>query len=65
MCGPKFCSMKISQEVREYAKDSEQVALDQAIEIKMIDDPLEGMRQKSEEFKASGSELYHPVVEAE
>ena len=65
MCGPKFCSMKISQEVREYAKDSEQVALDQAIEIKMIDDPLEGMRQKSEEFKASGSELYHPAVEAE
>ncbi|MGR6832742.1 phosphomethylpyrimidine synthase ThiC [Aliivibrio wodanis] len=65
MCGPKFCSMKISQEVREYAKDIDQVALDQAIEIKMIDDPLEGMRQKSEEFKASGSELYHPAVEAE
>ncbi|PQJ83208.1 phosphomethylpyrimidine synthase ThiC [Aliivibrio sifiae] len=65
MCGPKFCSMKISQEVREYAKDIDQVALDQAIEIKMIDDPLEGMRQKSAEFKASGSELYHPAVEAE
>ncbi|MDD9195388.1 phosphomethylpyrimidine synthase ThiC [Aliivibrio sp. S3MY1] len=65
MCGPKFCSMKISQEVREYAKDIDQVALDQAIEIKMIDDPREGMRQKSEEFKASGSELYHPAVEAE
>ena len=65
MCGPKFCSMKISQEVREYAKDTEQVALDQAIEIKMLDDPLEGMRQKSAEFKASGSELYHPAVDAE
>lgn len=65
MCGPKFCSMKISQEVREYAKDTEQVALDQAINIKMLDDPLEGMRQKSAEFKASGSELYHPAVEAE
>jgi phosphomethylpyrimidine synthase len=49
--------MKISQEVREYAKDTKQVALDQAIEIKMLDDPLEGMRHKSEEFKASGSEL--------
>ncbi len=65
MCGPKFCSMKISQEVREYAKDTEQVALDRAINIKMLDDPLEGMRQKSAEFKASGSELYHPAVEAE
>ncbi|WP_394146241.1 phosphomethylpyrimidine synthase ThiC [Vibrio atypicus] len=62
MCGPKFCSMKISQEVREYAKDTEQVAADQAISIKMLDDPLEGMRQKSEEFKATGSELYHPAV---
>ena len=65
MCGPKFCSMKISQEVREYAKDIDQVALDQAINIKMIDDPLEGMRQKSAEFKASGSELYHPAFGAE
>lgn len=65
MCGPKFCSMKISQEVREYAKDTEQVELDRAINIKMLDDPLEGMRQKSAEFKASGSELYHPAVEAE
>ncbi|WP_159657450.1 phosphomethylpyrimidine synthase ThiC [Vibrio atypicus] len=65
MCGPKFCSMKISQEVREYAKDTEQVAADQAISIKMLDDPLEGMRQKSEEFKATGSELYHPAVVTE
>jgi len=65
MCGPKFCSMKISQEVREYAKDTEQVAADQAISVKMLDDPLEGMRQKSEEFKATGSELYHPAVTTE
>ncbi|RTZ14168.1 phosphomethylpyrimidine synthase ThiC [Vibrio aquaticus] len=65
MCGPKFCSMKISQEVREYAKDTEQVAADQAISIKMLDDPLEGMRKKSEEFRATGSELYHPAATAE
>lgn len=58
MCGPKFCSMKISHEVREYAKDTDQVALDQAIEIKMLADPMEGMRQKSQEFKEQGSELY-------
>ncbi|MEF1255887.1 phosphomethylpyrimidine synthase ThiC [Vibrio sp. M260112] len=65
MCGPKFCSMKISQEVREYAKDTEQVAADQAISIKMLDDPLEGMRQKSAEFRSTGSELYHPAVQPE
>ncbi|TVO33874.1 phosphomethylpyrimidine synthase ThiC [Vibrio algivorus] len=63
MCGPKFCSMKISQEVREYAKDSEQVSADQAIEVKMIGDPLEGMKAKSREFLETGSELYHPVVQ--
>ncbi|NIY84597.1 phosphomethylpyrimidine synthase ThiC [Vibrio hepatarius] len=65
MCGPKFCSMKISQEVREYAKDTKQVAADQEISVKLLDDPLEGMRQKSEEFRATGSELYHPAVTAE
>jgi len=65
MCGPKFCSMKISQEVREYAKDTERVAADQAISIKMLDDPLEGMRQKSQEFRETGSELYHPAAQVE
>ncbi|MGV3003416.1 phosphomethylpyrimidine synthase ThiC [Vibrio sp.] len=63
MCGPKFCSMKISQEVREYVKDSEQVSADQAIEVKMIGDPLEGMKDKSREFLETGSELYHPAVQ--
>lgn len=62
MCGPKFCSMKISQEVREYALDTKQVAADALISITLLDDPLQGMRQKSQEFKASGSELYHPAV---
>ncbi len=56
MCGPKFCSMKISQEVREYAKNQE---LGEAIEVQMLDDPLEGMKQKSAEFLAKGSEIYH------
>ena len=63
MCGPKFCSMKISQEVREYAKNTRQVAADQAISVTLLDDPLEGMRIKSQEFRATGSELYHPVVD--
>ncbi|OAN19142.1 phosphomethylpyrimidine synthase ThiC [Photobacterium jeanii] len=60
MCGPKFCSMKISQEVRDYASDLEQSG---DFAIKMLDDPLEGMRQKADEFRATGSELYHPVKE--
>jgi len=49
MCGPKFCSMKISQEVRDYAaqKDLEESS---AIE--------QGMKEKSEEFKEKGSEVY-------
>ncbi|EKO3628851.1 phosphomethylpyrimidine synthase ThiC [Vibrio metschnikovii] len=65
MCGPKFCSMKISQEVREYANDAQQVAADQAISVTMLESPLQGMQQKSQEFRASGSQLYHPAVTAE
>ncbi|ATC93426.1 phosphomethylpyrimidine synthase ThiC [Pseudoalteromonas tunicata] len=65
MCGPKFCSMKISQEVRDYANDLEARGIDpnnagDAITIKMVDVEAE-MKAKSEEFKKSGSELYHPV----
>jgi len=60
MCGPKFCSMKISQEVRDYAKGLEESG---DIAIKLLDNPLEGMQQKSDEFRSRGSELYHPVQE--
>ena len=49
MCGPHFCSMKITQDVREYAA-SKQVTEQQAIQI--------GMKEKAEEFKQSGSEIY-------
>ncbi len=56
MCGPKFCSMKISQDVRDYAAGLG----DEVIEIQMLDIEAE-MQQKSAEFKSSGSELYHPV----
>ena len=52
MCGPKFCSMKITQEVREYARDH---GLD---EKKAVES---GMEEKSSEFRAQGSELYHKV----
>lgn len=51
MCGPKFCSMKISQEVRDYAA-AQEVA--QPIEVQ-----LNGMEKMSAEFRSHGSELYH------
>lgn len=62
MCGPKFCSMKITQEVRDYAaKNGTDISVigDKDI-IKMIDVEAE-MQQKSKEFLAKGSEIYHKV----
>jgi phosphomethylpyrimidine synthase len=55
MCGPKFCSMKITQEVREYAK-TQGVSETQALDA--------GMAQKSEEFKRKGGEIYLTVEPA-
>lgn len=49
MCGPKFCSMKISQEVREFA--ARQDARAETVEV--------GMAQMSDRFRSHGSELYH------
>lgn len=49
MCGPKFCSMKISHELREYAAGKE-LTEDQA--------RAEGMSEMSEVFKAHGAEVY-------
>jgi phosphomethylpyrimidine synthase len=53
MCGPKFCSMKISQEVRDYAADNRIDTVDVAVE--------QGMEEKASEFKEQGSQLYHKV----
>ncbi|MEC8753067.1 MAG: phosphomethylpyrimidine synthase ThiC [Verrucomicrobiota bacterium] len=50
MCGPKFCSMRISEDVRKYALENG-YSIDQAIE--------KGMKQKSEEFSNQKSELYN------
>jgi phosphomethylpyrimidine synthase len=49
MCGPTFCSMKISEEVREYAA-KEGLTSEEAIE--------KGMEEKSKEFAKKGSEIY-------
>ncbi|MGP4844800.1 phosphomethylpyrimidine synthase ThiC [Marinobacter sp. 1Y8] len=52
MCGPKFCSMKISQEVRDYAKAN-------GLAEEQVKDA--GMQLKSEEFLNSGSRLYDKI----
>ncbi|MEH0373436.1 phosphomethylpyrimidine synthase ThiC [Vibrio mimicus] len=62
MCGPKFCSMKISQEVRDYA-NNQQVSDISVIEVTAPDQLAQkGMQEKSREFLASGAQLYHPLV---
>ena len=58
MCGPKFCSMKISQEVREYAADKGYGVTGD--EIRVLDLESE-MQQKAEEFREGGGELYREV----
>lgn len=49
MCGPKFCSMRISQDIRDYAKDKK---------LSEWDAIQEGMKEKAEEFVNQGSKLY-------
>ncbi len=52
MCGPNFCSMKITQDVRDYAATQgvdEQAALEA------------GMAEKAREFREQGAEIYRPV----
>ncbi|UCX04508.1 phosphomethylpyrimidine synthase ThiC [Shewanella glacialimarina] len=82
MCGPKFCSMKITQDVREYAANLEKQALQNVEVISPADyqsyqaqgdllpsqskDTIAAkMAQKSAEFKATGSNLYHQKSVAE
>lgn len=57
MCGPKFCSMKISQEVRDSFKDgASEHGLDGDQEAVM-----KGMEEQAEKFRQKGSELYQEV----
>ncbi len=53
MCGPKFCSMKITQEVREYAA---QAGVDERAALE------KGLREKSEEFQRTGGEIYQSLT---
>jgi len=54
MCGPKFCSMKISQEVRDFAKLQNQ----DAEGFIAVEEAEKGMAQMSEVYEESGRELY-------
>ena len=57
MCGPKFCSMKITQEVRDFAaKQNAEIATFVAAE-----DAEAGMEAMSEVFKEKGGEIYLPA----
>jgi phosphomethylpyrimidine synthase len=49
MCGPHFCSMKITEDVRRYAAE-QQLAADEAVAA--------GLAEKSEEFRRGGLEIY-------
>ncbi len=68
MCGPKFCSMQISQEVRDFAAKQNQTADGFIASEKLGADTAEasrkaaeeGMREMSERFKEEGSEIYLP-----
>lgn len=53
MCGPHFCAMKITQDVRRYA-DEHGVPSEEALDV--------GLRAKSAEFTAGGSRLYLPMA---
>ncbi|WP_295542619.1 phosphomethylpyrimidine synthase ThiC [uncultured Thiohalocapsa sp.] len=53
MCGPHFCSMKITQDVRDYARARQLQDAGQALEV--------GMREKAEEFVREGAQIYKEV----
>jgi phosphomethylpyrimidine synthase len=53
MCGPHFCSMKITQDVRDYAQAHRIEEIDVAVEV--------GMQEKAREFLEEGASIYKAV----
>jgi phosphomethylpyrimidine synthase len=49
MCGPQFCSMKITQDIREYANRDD---------VPVAEDARRGMAEKSLEFVSGGAAIY-------
>ncbi|MFF2352013.1 phosphomethylpyrimidine synthase ThiC [Kitasatospora sp. NPDC058115] len=58
MCGPKFCSMKISQKIRDEHGDGAT-----AVESGYDAEALAGMAEKSAEFAAQGNKVYLPLAD--
>ena len=61
MCGPKFCSMEITREVRDYASRLNEAAVELAEETTQVDpnsDPQAGMDAMSEKFRELGNQIY-------
>jgi phosphomethylpyrimidine synthase len=59
MCGPKFCSMKITQEVRDFAA-KQNASADTFL---AVEEAEEGMAIMSDRFRRKGSEIYLPAAE--
>jgi phosphomethylpyrimidine synthase len=53
MCGPHFCSMKITEDVRKYAAEMGDVVPEKAL--------VRGLKEKSAEFREGGAEIYRKV----
>ena len=49
MCGPHFCSMKITEDVRKFAAE-QKISEEKALEV--------GLKEKAKEFKEAGAEVY-------
>ncbi|WP_419827128.1 phosphomethylpyrimidine synthase ThiC [Sphingomonas sp.] len=67
MCGPKFCSMKITQEVRDFAAkqnaSAETFLAAEAANPQLAEDQAEaGMAEMSERFRETGGEIYLPAA---
>ena len=67
MCGPKFCSMEITQQVRDYAARLNEAGVELAEETTQVDPETDageaaarqaGMDQMSTKFRALGGEVY-------
>jgi len=64
MCGPKFCSMKISQEVRDFAAKQEAgvlnspTAVPSEVEERSLEQAEAGMAEMSTRYREGGNELY-------
>jgi phosphomethylpyrimidine synthase len=64
MCGPKFCSMKITQEVRDFARMQEQSSTARPEPVEGREPSSDaGMAEMSKRFHEEGGELYVPAAE--